>query len=101
MDLMTSNYSTAFIFSGEDAIKKTKTIRGSQKTKKEDETLGIRGQYCYVADISEDDRRKLEANRHPDRERLIETIIGGVLHASDTVEEIVIISKIFKISLEK
>lgn len=101
LNLMVSNYSTAFMLSGEDAINKTKMIRGSQRTKECDEISGIRGRYCYVADISAEDRRRLEANYHPDRERLVEIIIGGVLHASDTPDEVITISKIFNISLGK
>ncbi|TSC94256.1 MAG: hypothetical protein CEN87_551 [Parcubacteria group bacterium Licking1014_1] len=93
--LMTSNLSILILLSGVDAIKKTKIIRGFHKTKESNETLGIRGKYCYVEDISPEDIAMLKANCHPQRKRLVDIIIEGIVHAPDTPDELPVVLDIF------
>lgn len=88
MELMVSNYSTLILVNGIDAVLKTKLIRGDCRHSNSDPMSGIRGKYCYVEDISADDWDKLLKRRHPDAEKLISIIIGGVVHVPDDELEV-------------
>ena len=88
MGLMVSNYSTLILVDGTDAIVKTKLIRVDCRHSNSDPMSGVRGKYCHVEDISADDWDKLLKRCHPDTERLIQIIIGGVLHAPDSEQEV-------------
>ena len=88
MGLMVSNYSTLILVDGTDAVVKTKLIRGDCRHSNSDPMSGVRGKYCYVEDISVDDWDKLLRKCHPDAQRLIQIIIGGVLHAPDSEQEV-------------
>jgi hypothetical protein len=92
---MTSNRSTLILVTGEDAITKTKTIRGCHKFNETEETRGIRGRYCYVECVSIEEAERLKRSGDPRAKQLIAAIIEGIVHAPDTPDEVIIISEIF------
>lgn len=65
IELMTSNSSTLILVSGEDALTKTKAIRGYHRFREDEEIRGIRGKYCYIEDVSLEEVERLKANGHP------------------------------------
>ena len=83
IELMVSNYSTLILIDGTDAVLKTKLVRGNCRHSDSEPMNGIRGKYCHVEDISADDWDKLLKKCHPDAEKLIPIIIGGVVHVPD------------------
>lgn len=95
IELMTSNSSTLILVSGEDALTKTKAIRGYHRFKEDEEIRGIRGKYCYVENVSLEEVERLKASNHPQAKQLIAVIIEGVVHAPDTEDEIPVILEIF------
>ena len=95
IELMTSNLSTLILVVGEDAIAKTKAIRGHHRFKEEEEIRGIRGKYCYVECVSIEEAEELKRNGDPRAKQLIAVIIEGIVHAPDTPEEVSVISEIF------
>ena len=90
-----SNPSTLLLVVGENAITKTKTIRGYHKFKEAEETRGIRGKYCYVECVSIEEAERLKQNSDPRAKQLIAIIIEGIVHAPDTLDEVPVISEIF------
>lgn len=95
IELMTSNLSTLISVSGEDALTKTKAIRGYHRFKEDEEIRGIRGKYGYVENVSLEEVKRLKTNGHPQAKQLIAVIIEGVVHAPDTQDEIPVILDIF------
>jgi len=88
LELMMSHYSTLILVDGADAIHKTKMIRGNCRHSDSEPMDGVRGKYSLIEDISQDDWDKLIKKCHPDAERLISIIIGGVVHAPDGEQEV-------------
>lgn len=95
IELMTSNSSTLILVFGEDALTKTKVIRGYHRFKEDEEIRGIRGKYCYVENVSLEEVKRLKANGHPQAKQLIAVIIEGIVHAPDTQDEVSTILEIF------
>lgn len=95
IELMTSNSSTLILVSGEDALTKTKAIRGYHRFREDEEIRGIRGKYCYIEDVSLEEVERLKANGHPQAKQLIAVIIEGIVHAPDAQDEIPVILEIF------
>lgn len=95
ISLMVSNSSTLFLVAGDNAIAKTKEIRGYHKFNEEEETRGIRGKYCYVEDVSQKDLAEMKTSCHPRAKHLIAVIIEGVVHAPDTSLEVSVMQEIF------
>jgi len=95
IELMTSNSSTLILVSDEDALTKTKSIRGYHRFRENEEIRGIRGKYCYIKDVSLEEVERLKANDHPQVKQLIAVVIEGIVHAPDTQDETPVILEIF------
>lgn len=64
-----------------------KEIRGSRPSTTGDPATGIRGKYCSVVEVSEEDIRQWEAGAHPRQDEISRKMICNVLHCSDNETE--------------